>query len=75
MFKPVHWVNEEAQNSDGKRENVTVVLWDYEAMQGRAIVHGRQPVDVYITDYTKADLTIGVKNSPHCTHDGDEPRK
>jgi hypothetical protein len=68
MFQSVHWANEQARNDHGGVENVRVVLWDYEARQGKAMVKGGHFVDVYVTDYVQADLAIGVKNSqkPAC---------
>ena len=62
MFHSVYWPNEEARTSDGRVEQVTVVLWDYEAKEGKAMVAGGHFVNVYLTDYSVADLTIGVKN-------------
>lgn len=63
MFYSVHWANEEARNCDGTTEQVTVVLWDYEAKAGKAMISGGHFVDVYLTDYSLADLTIGVRPS------------
>ena len=63
MFHSVHWANEEARNHDSSVENVTVVLWDYEAKMGKAMVSSGHFVDVYLTDYALADLTIGVRPS------------
>jgi hypothetical protein len=63
MFESVYWAGEDARNHDGDLEKVTVVLWDYEAKEGKAMVKGRRLVDVYLTDYAVGDLTIGVRNA------------
>ena len=59
--KSVHWSNETAQSKDGASQQVTVVLWDYDAKEGKAMIPGGHFVDVYVTDYVKADLTIGQR--------------
>lgn len=63
MLQSVHWANEEAHTSDGQVEPVTVVLLNYEACAGKAMRTGGYIVDVSLTDYSLADLTIGV-NAP-----------
>ena len=70
MLQPVFWQNAEARTGEGNVEEVAVVLWDWDAKQGKAMLNGRQ-VDVYMTDYMEGDLTIGVKSSqlPTLYHD------
>lgn len=67
MLQPVYWPNAEAQTSEGKVENVVVVLWDWDAKQGKAMLNGCR-VDVYMTDYSEADLRIGAKNACDPAH-------
>lgn len=60
MFRPVWWANEEAWNSEGSVEIVIIFLWNDETKEGKAILPGGHLVDVYMTDYSLADLTIGT---------------
>lgn len=60
VFNSVRWTNEEARNSEGGVEIVTVVLWNYETKEGRAMLPDGRLVDVYVTDYSLGDLTIGT---------------
>ncbi|HLI68460.1 MAG TPA: hypothetical protein VKV19_01765 [Ktedonobacteraceae bacterium] len=60
-LRSVRWENEDAFRPDGTTEKVTVVLWDYDARVGKALTACGQVVNVYLTDYALADLTIGEK--------------
>jgi hypothetical protein len=66
MLQGVYWTNAEARTNEGGRENVTVIMWDWDVKQGKAVLDSgpHRIIDVYMTDYCECDLTIGVKHPP-----------
>ncbi len=60
-MRSVRWENEQATRVDGTQVACTVILWDYEAKSGKAVIAGEGMVDVYVTSYALGDLTIGKK--------------
>ncbi len=62
MLQPVYWTNVEARTSEGQTENVAVIMWDWEAKQGVAVLNGER-LDISMTDYSECDFSIGVKSN------------
>jgi hypothetical protein len=77
MLQAVYWTGAEARTGEVGRETVTVVMWDWDTKHGKA-VPDRGPhriVDVYMTDYSECDLTVGVNASPVPTCPRKQPSK